>query len=290
MTLRHLEIFLKVADTGSMRAAANELFITQPTVSGSIAELEKECNVLLFERLNKRLYITEAGKKLRQYARKMLNLQDEIIRQIASAENNTPLKIGATVTVGTCILPEYISKMKGIRTKVLIDNTAKIEQGILNNSLDIGLVEGRITSEDVIATPFMRDEMMLICREDNRFAKKSSIRLAEIKDEPMIFREENSGTRIVIDEAIEAAGVKVDVLWNCNNTQTILNAVRLGIGVSILSPKLLEGYSGLTAVPIRDVSIERNFQLLIHKDKYISRNLEYVINLIMRKNETIQEE
>ena len=290
MTLRHLEIFLKVADTGSMRAAANELFITQPTVSGSIAELEKECNVLLFERLNKRLYITEAGKKLRQYASKMLNLQDEIIRQIASAENNTPLKIGATVTVGTCILPEYISKMKGIRTKVLIDNTAKIEQGILNNSLDIGLVEGRITSEDVIATPFMRDEMMLICREDNRFAKKSSIRLAEIKDEPMIFREENSGTRIVIDEAIEAAGVKVDVLWNCNNTQTILNAVRLGIGVSILSPKLLEGYSGLTAVPIRDVSIERNFQLLIHKDKYISRNLEYVINLIMRKNETIQEE
>lgn len=290
MTLRHLEIFLKVADTGSMRAAANELFITQPTVSGSIAELEKECNVLLFERLNKRLYITEAGKKLRQYARKMLNLQDEIIRQIASAENNTPLKIGATVTVGTCILPEYISKMKGIRTKVLIDNTAKIEQGILNNSLDIGLVEGRITSEDVIATPFMRDEMMLICREDNRFAKKSSIRLAEIKDEPMIFREENSGTRIVIDEAIEAAGVKVDVLWNCNNTQTILNAVRLGIGVSILSPKLLEGYAGLTAVPIRDVSIERNFQLLIHKDKYISRNLEYVINLIMRKNETIQEE
>lgn len=290
MTLRHLEIFLKVADTGSMRAAANELFITQPTVSGSIAELEKECNVLLFERLNKRLYITEAGKKLRQYARKMLNLQDEIIRQIASAENNTPLKIGATVTVGTCILPEYISKMKGMRTKVLIDNTAKIEQGILNNSLDIGLVEGRITSEDVIATPFMRDEMMLICREDNRFAKKSSIRLAEIKNEPMIFREENSGTRIVIDEAIEAAGVKVDVLWNCNNTQTILNAVRLGIGVSILSPKLLEGYAGLTAVPIRDVSIERNFQLLIHKDKYISRNLEYVINLIMRKNETIQEE
>lgn len=290
MTLRHLEIFLKVADTGSMRAAANELFITQPTVSGSIAELEKECNVLLFERLNKRLYITEAGKKLRQYARKMLNLKDEIIRQIASAENNTPLKIGATVTVGTCILPEYISKMKGMRTKVLIDNTAKIEQGILNNSLDIGLVEGRITSEDVIATPFMRDEMMLICREDNRFAKKSSIRLAEIKNEPMIFREENSGTRIVIDEAIEAAGVKVDVLWNCNNTQTILNAVRLGIGVSILSPKLLEGYAGLTAVPIRDVSIERNFQLLIHKDKYISRNLEYVINLIMRKNETIQEE
>lgn len=284
MTLRHLEIFLKVADTGSMRAAAEELFITQPTVSGSIAELEKECNVLLFERLNKRLYITDAGKKLKIYARKMLNLQDEIIRQIASAEDNTPLNIGATVTIGTCVLPEYISKMEGIKTKVLIDNTAKIEQGILNNTLDIGLVEGRISSDDVIATPFMRDEMMLICREDNRFAKKNGVTLEEIKNEPMIFREENSGTRVVIDEAMEAAGVKVDVLWNCNNTQAILNAVRMGIGVSILSPRLLEGYAGLSAVPIRDVSIERDFQLLVHKDKYISRNLEYVIELIRGKN------
>lgn len=281
MTLRHLEIFLKVADTGSMRAAAEELFITQPTVSGSIAELEKECNVLLFERLNKRLYITDAGKKLKVYARKMLNLQDEIVRQIASAEDSTPLKIGATVTIGTCVLPEYISKMKGIKSKVLIDNTAKIEQCILNNTLDIGLVEGRVSSDDVIATPFMRDEMMFICRSDNRFAKKAGVTLEEIKNEPMIFREENSGTRVVIDEAMEEAGVKVDVLWNCNNTQAILNAVRMGIGVSILSPRLLEGYTGLSAVPIREVSIERDFQLLVHKDKYISRNLKYVIDLFI---------
>lgn len=285
MTLRHLEIFLKVADTGSMRAAAEELFITQPTVSGSIAELEKECNVLLFERLNKRLYITDAGKKLKVYARKMLNLQDEIVRQIASAEDSTPLKIGATVTIGTCVLPEYISKMEGIKSKVLIDNTAKIEQCILNNTLDIGLVEGRVSSDDVIATPFMRDEMMFICRSDNRFAKKAGVTLEEIKNEPMIFREENSGTRVVIDEAMEEAGVKVDVLWNCNNTQAILNAVRMGIGASILSPRLLEGYTGLSAVPIREVSIERDFQLLVHKDKYISRNLKYVIDLFMGREQ-----
>lgn len=70
MTIRHLEIFLRVAESESMSTAAKELFISQPTVSGSIAELEKEYNVRLFERLNKRLYITEAGEKLRIYARK----------------------------------------------------------------------------------------------------------------------------------------------------------------------------------------------------------------------------
>ncbi len=281
MTLRHLEIFLKVADTGSMKAAAEELFITQPTISGSIAELEKECNVLLFERLNKRLYITEAGEKLKIYARKMLNLQSEILRQIGSAEDTTPLRIGATVTIGTCLLTEYISQMKEAKTKVWIDNTLNIQQGILNNTLDIGLVEGRITSEDVIATSFMRDEMMVICRNDYKYAEKKSISLQKIKDEPMILREKNSGTRIVIDEALEEQGIKANVLWNCNNTQAILNAVEAGIGISILSPRLLEGYPGLKAVPIKDCDIERYFQLIVHKDKYISNKLQNLIDLIL---------
>lgn len=283
MTLRNLEIFLKVVDTGSMRAAAEELFITQPTVSGSIAELERECNVRLFERLNKRLFITKVGDKLATYARKMLSIQSEMMRQIGSAEDETPLRLGSTVTIGTCLLPEFISSINEMKIKVLVNNTARIERGILNNSLDIGLVEGRINSENVLCTPFMKDEMMLICREDYKYANKSSVTLQEIEKEFMIFREKNSGTRIVIDEAMQKAGIKANVLWNCNNTQAILNAITCGIGVSILSPGILRGFKGLVAVPIKNSPIKRNFQLVIHKDKYISKNLEHVMNLILRK-------
>ena len=85
---------------------------------------------------------------------------------------------------------------------------------------------------------------------------------------------------MVIDEAYERAGVKLNVLWNCNNTQTILNAVEAGIGISILSPKLLKRYTELTAVPIRDSYIERDFQLVLHKDKFIGRKMHKIINLI----------
>lgn len=280
MTIRHLEIFLRVAETKSMSTAAKELFISQPTVSGSIAELEREYNVRLFERLNKRLYITEAGEKLRIYAGKMLNLQNEIQRQMSSAEDTTPVRIGATVTIGTSVLPGYISRIKETNILVSIDNTQNIRQGILNNTLDMGLVEGRITDEDVKAIPFMKDEMMMICRKDYKYAGKETISLSEINGEPMILREENSGTRMVIDEAYERAGVKLNVLWNCNNTQTILNAVEAGIGISILSPKLLKRYTELTAVPIRDSYIERDFQLVLHKDKFIGRKMHKIINLI----------
>ena len=279
MTIRHLEIFLRVAETKSMSTAAKELFISQP-VSGSIAELEREYNVRLFERLNKRLYITEAGEKLRIYAGKMLNLQNEIQRQMSSAEDTTPVRIGATVTIGTSLLPGYISRIKETNILVSIDNTQNIRQGILNNTLDMGLVEGRITDEDVKAIPFMKDEMMMICRKDYKYAGKETISLSEINGEPMILREENSGTRMVIDEAYERAGVKLNVLWNCNNTQTILNAVEAGIGISILSPKLLKRYTELTAVPIRDSYIERDFQLVLHKDKFIGRKMHKIINLI----------
>lgn len=281
MTIRHLEIFLRVAETKSMSTAAKELFISQPTVSGSIAELEREYNVRLFERLNKRLYITEAGEKLRIYAGKMLNLQNEIQRQMSSAEDTTPVRIGATVTIGTSLLPGYISRIKETNILVSIDNTQNIRQGILNNTLDMGLVEGRITDEDVKAIPFMKDEMMMICRKDYKYAGKETISLSEINGEPMILREENSGTRMVIDEAYERAGVKLNVLWNCNNTQTILNAVEAGIGISILSPKLLKRYTELTAVPIRDSYIERDFQLVLHKDKFIGRKMHKIINLII---------
>ena len=112
VTLRHLEIYVKVVETGSMSTASKELFVTQPTVSGAISELEKEYKVVLFERLNKRIYITKEGEKLYMYARKMLSIAEDMERQIGSNEDNSPVRIGATVTIGTCMLPEYINQFR----------------------------------------------------------------------------------------------------------------------------------------------------------------------------------
>ena len=105
MTLRAMEVFLAVVDTGSMRAAAETLYISQPSVSGVIADLEKEYGVRLFERLGKKLYITPEGETLAGYARRMLSLREEADRRMGSLADDTPLRIGATVTVGACSLP-----------------------------------------------------------------------------------------------------------------------------------------------------------------------------------------
>ena len=282
MTLRGLEIFVKVAELKSMNNAAEALFISQPSVSGAIADLEKEFNVLLFERLNKRIYITEAGEQLLVYAKRMLSIKCEIERNMRDIDDMTPIRIGATVTIGTSILQEVIKKLDKMDIQVKIDDTPTIEQGILNNTLDIGLVEGRIQNRDILVTSFMKDELMCICKDSGEFKDKKNITLEEVLEYPLIFREKNSGTRLVIDEAIEkvmsATGKKANIIWDCNNTQTIISSVKNGMGISILSPKLVEETEGVKAIPIADAGISRDFLMIVHKDKVLNRNMKKFVN------------
>ena len=279
MTLRSLEVFLAVTETGSMRAAAEKLFISQPSVSGVVADLEREYGVHLFERLGKRLYITPEGKKLSSYARRMLSLNDEIDRQMGSIEDDTPLRIGATVTVGTCLISRLICGLSGAAPYVLVNNTNKIEQQLLANQLDIALVEGTVQSDELLATPVIQDELQLICAATHPLATQKSISLKRLAQERLIMREHGSGTRRTLDELFAAESLPCCIGWECNNTQAILNAVESGLGVAILSPRLLPVGSALVAVPIAGHRTRRSFSLVIHKDKFVTAKLQAFIDL-----------
>lgn len=152
MTLRHLKIFIAVAETRSMSAAARRCFITQPTVSQTIHELEEHYHTILFERLSRKLYITEAGKNLLSHARQVADQFDRLEQSMADSAVSQSLRIGATLTVGVCLLPnilnDFRSEMPQVSTYSCISNTADIEQKILDSSLDIGIVEGNIKSPD----------------------------------------------------------------------------------------------------------------------------------------------
>ena len=189
MTLRAMEVFLAVVDTGSMRAAAETLYISQPSVSGVIADLEKEYGVRLFERLGKKLYITPEGETLAGYARRMLSLREEADRRMGSLADDTPLRIGATVTVGACVIGDLLRRLPGPPARVLCNNTRVIEQQLLTNRLDAALVEGRVRSRDLLATPVIRDCLLLICRQDSAFAGREGVPLAEIAAAPLLLRE-----------------------------------------------------------------------------------------------------
>jgi len=161
MTLRHFKIFVAVCDNMNMTASAESLFISQSAVSQAIAELEKHYDVRLFERLSRKLYLTQAGEKLLSYARHIIKLNLEVEQSMKALHENSLIRLGASVTIGTSVLPKLISTFKQLTPSTVIevceDNTQQIERQILRDEIDIALIEGEITSPDINSILFMDD-------------------------------------------------------------------------------------------------------------------------------------
>jgi len=277
MTLRTLKIFVAVAEEKTMHAAAKKLFISQPSISQAITELEKEYNVKLFERLSQRLYITETGQKLLNYAYHLLGTYDEIHDFLTSQGNLHRLRIGSSVSVGTCMLNDIVNKMNAqnphTELYVTIDNTSQIESLILNNSLDIGLVEGLITSPDILCQKVCEDELIIVAAPTHPLSKQENLQIQDLSNQTFISRESGSNDRNQFDQFLREHKIQIKKSWVCTNTQAIKNAVINGNGLAILSRMLVSTelkQGTLVHVHLKDICIKRDIRLVYHKDKYLS--------------------
>lgn len=294
MTIRHLKIFIAVCDYGKMSLAAEKLFMAQPSVSQAIAEIEQHYGVKVFERLSKKLYITEAGENLLKYARHIVSSFEEMEENLLNKSSSISLKIGATITVGTCVLNDILNdfKMKkpNINTQVFVENTNQVEEMILKSSLDIGIVEGIIKSQDIITIPIVSDELILVCSPSHEFSSLDSINAEKLNNQDFILREEGSGTRELFEKKIEKMGITINKKWVCNNSEAIKNAVISNQGLTVISQMLVRKEiedKRLHAVKISDIKLARNFYLAYHKNKYLSDNLKSFISTCMDYRQSI---
>lgn len=281
MTLRHFQIFVAVCDTMNMTAAADRLYLSQSAVSQAIAELERFYGVRLFERLSRKLYLTGAGEKLLSYARHMVSMNQEIGKAMRSLQESGVVRVGASVTVATCVLPKLAAAFQaahpGDEIEAVEDNTRRIEELLLTDRVDCGLVEGEIVSPDILVRPFMTDELVLICGAGHRFAGLPAVEPRELEREKFIVRESGSGTRKTFESVMAANGLKWKAVWTCNNAETIKTAVAQGLGVSVISRRAVERETAaglLFAVPIVGIRFTRAFQTAYHKNKYRTPPLE----------------
>lgn len=287
MNIRHLKIFITVADCGKMSEAAERLFISQPSVSQAIREIEDYYGVKLFERLSKKLYITESGELLLRYARHIVSSFDEMEADLKNSGQNICLKIGSTVTVGTCILNDIISKFeeenKDISTKIIVNNTNVIESMLLHSNLDIGIVEGIVNNKDLVRIPICSDKLVLVSGKKHNFYYKDEINIEELSGQDMIFREKGSGAREIFDSILEENNIAVNEKWNSTNTEAIKNAVIGGQGLGILSTLIIQDEikdGTLHIIPIKNIDISREICVVYHKDKFISNHLKRLIENI----------
>ena len=251
LTLRQLQIFVAVARSGSTVSASQALALSQSATSAALNELERLLSLQLFDRAGKRLLINENGRAMLPRALAMLEGAAGI-EQLArtSAEQLLMLRIGASTTIGNYVLPGLLAGMYGAagavcavswHARVAIANTAAIGREIANLALDIGLVEGPVHEPDVESTPWLRDEMVIVCAAGNR-AATGRVPVRVLRDAPWLLREPGSGTREAADQALLPHLRTYRRSLELGSSEAIKHAAAQGLGLCLLSRWVVEDY------------------------------------------------
>ena len=214
MTIRHLKIFLSVCRNNfNTTKAADELHMTQPAVSLAIKELEQYYGIALFDRIGKRLKITEAGKRFCEYSVHIISLFDDMEKGMKNWDSFGVIRIGASITIGSQFLPHYVKAFynRYPRTKITatVGPSEQLEQKIMNNELDFALIEGISHIPSFVTEEYMEDSLTVICPVNGNFYPDQQLTIEEFRQQNFLLREHGSGTRETFERVIEAAGETV---------------------------------------------------------------------------------
>lgn len=278
MNLKQLEAFVRIAETGSFSKAAKCLYLTQPTVSAHIASLEKELGEVLFIRDTKGVRLSEAGRELYAYAAQMLAIEKKIQEHFEyRKKGRSVLHIAASTIPSQYLLPEIMARFRetwpGEQLKVTETDSAGVVDELLSHRADIGFTGTVLDDHRCIYIPFYKDELVVITPGTEPFLSRRGTDPEDwIRKEPVILREEGSGTRREAGRLLAGAGIaleELNVAASIQNQETIKRSVENGMGVSILSALAAEEEirSGrLLAFPLGREGGRRNINLVFEKD------------------------
>lgn len=287
MNFRKLKIFYETAVELNMTKVAKKLYISQPSISQAIHEIEQEVEVKLFDRIGKRLFLTDEGEAYLTYVRRILNLYEEGLKTIndMSKSEKGKIKIGASTTIGIYILPDiikgFLQEYKNIEISLSVDNTVNIEKMILENKIDFAYIEGKSCTDEIIKKEIWEDELIFICSAAHKWSGKEYINEEDISSEKLIMRESGSGTREIVESFLENSAIDYNVFMELGNTEAIKKSVEANLGISCLSTRSVEekvNSGDLVGLRIKDKKVKRKLSLIYHKDKFLSNNMKNFIN------------
>lgn len=285
MTIRHLEIFSAVCARGSVTQAAEILNMTQPAVSQAIRELEVFYGVKLFQRMNRRLYITDAGRSLQQYADTILSQLEESVHVLRDAEAGGSCHFGVHVTLGETRLAAILTTLRRqvpeVQIRSYVFNSARTEQMILENRLDFAVTDHVTLSPACLAQHLCTEDLCAVC--DPAFPAPECLTLAELVDQPLLLRESGSGTRTSFDAVVQTANLSVEPLLESVSTQALTACAEAGLGIAVLPRSLAAGSlarGSLREIDLEDARFFRQYHLVRHRRKYLTAGMQRVIAVI----------
>lgn len=297
MDFHQLEVFLRVAQHKSFSKAAEDLYLTQPTISSHIMGLESELGTRLFDRGGKDVELTPAGEILYKKAVKIVedkkNTLLELKQYLGSIEGD--LYLCASSIPAVYILPSLIKSFNlhypKVKFKVKQTDSGMVNRLVFEGKIEIGMTGAMSKDNNLKYIPFCRDELVLIAPKKLKLAKSNGeeLDLNAVMPEDFLIRERNSGTRLVFERELEKRGVKLkdfNILAELGSSEAIIEAVKEGLGVSIISEMAirdLEKMNMINVYRIKNLKIFRDFYLVHKKNKTLSPNAktfrEFILNL-----------
>lgn len=287
MTLRHMKIFRSLCEHDyNTTKTAQALHMTQPAISLAIKELEEHYGVVLFDRIGRRLYPTEAGTHLLQSASHIVSLFDEIEKDLKDWDSFGILRVGASITIGSQFLPRYVKAFytthPGTQVHAIVGASNVLEQKILGNELDFALIEGIPHAPSILSEAYMEDHLSIICPADGTYQQGQQISLEAFKQQKFLLRERGSGTREVFDCVTESAGFSVSPIWEAMSTTALVNAVIQGLGIAVLPYRMITQPLDLgliRTICVEGLNFRRSFHIIWHKDKYFTASAKAFLDL-----------
>lgn len=249
MNLKQLEAFVQVAEKKNFSRAAKAMFLTQPTVSAHISGLEKELNTRLLIRNTKDVELSEEGERLYEYAKQITLLTEQIVQEFGSepdVEEQSTVTIAASTVPAQYLLPEILAKFRQRYPKEQFqilesDSTGVVEQ-VAARTVDIGLTGTELSKKHCEFLPFYEDDLIVITPNTEQFRRrkqgKEDTVLEWLRSEPLIMREEGSGTRKETMKILQQLGLRIEglnVIASVENPEIIKRSVSSGMGISVLS-------------------------------------------------------
>lgn len=294
MNIASLKMFCLVVEEGSISQAARLSFVSQPAVTRQIHQLEDYYGTMLFDRTDGKIKVTETGRILYPFAKTIIhdfNRSIEAVEQ-ATGEYNAHLRVGASLTIGEYLLPRLLGgfKKQAPKTKVTltIKNTPSILEDLSNDVIDLAFVEGIVEHSNFIVEKFAEDELVLVYPIEHPWRNRKEVDIEELASERMIWRESNSGTRLIVENTLREYGIldKIESYMEISSTQAIKSAVEAGLGISIL-PKMTvkreldQGF--LREIKVSGVTMKRDLWQVKKQQRFKGTSISSFIDFI--KNE-----
>ncbi|MFC1946514.1 selenium metabolism-associated LysR family transcriptional regulator [Chloroflexota bacterium] len=292
MNLDHLKTYIEVVSTGNFSEVAKKLGISQPAVSFQIQKLEQDLGVRLIDRKQKKLTLTEPGKLLLSFARKVQDEYSSMLEDINHLREDVigNLLIAASTIPGDFILPPLLSEFKtlhpSVQIQVVVSDSGQVIEDVENGTYDVGFCGIAPENKEIEAVKIAEDEIVLIIAAGHPFAGRTSVSFMEITEEPFIAREENSGTQKNVASLLRKAGFDINLCKPSlilGTTEAVVSAVESQSGIAFVSNYAIKKSLSLgmvETVNVEGLTLKRDFYCIYRKERVVSRLLDEFISFI----------